>query len=197
MIIKKKMPSITTFITQRIEFWIIYSPCVLDWLWLRSKLLSLIQMSLLYVAGSREVSWLEEVLLVQAHKQPIVFSSHHFVTVTPERLDSRHIRSFQKWHFAQEILTSWCMNGVLLLCFIWLCHVPCASNPILVAPPSASASHDKCVVVWNDHFPLFNRLYGEITSASNEFGMFPCHKDTPCSISKNCYIKNITYWSLR
>lgn len=41
--------------------------------WLSAKLLSVIQLCLLYAGRSREVSRLEEVLLVQAHKQPIVF----------------------------------------------------------------------------------------------------------------------------
>lgn len=50
-----------------------YVAC-LTWPWLRLKLVSVIQLPLLYVAGSREVSRLEEVLLVQAHKQLIVFA---------------------------------------------------------------------------------------------------------------------------
>lgn len=41
--------------------------------WLLSKLVPVIQLSLLYAGRSREVSRLEEVLLVQAHKQLIVF----------------------------------------------------------------------------------------------------------------------------
>lgn len=71
-----------------------YVAC-LTWPWLRSNLLSVIQLSRPYVGGSGEVSQLEEVSPVQAHKRPIVFCPHHFSTSTPERRDSCHILSLQ------------------------------------------------------------------------------------------------------
>lgn len=151
---------------------------------LRSELVRVSRLSLPLLCDSRKVSCLEEVLLVQAHKRPIVpaliTSRHpHPDTLTADMPAASRSEASGQVTLLKHMLMyeSRILSGI----FVLRDPLTCLSVKSYSFSASMWLRFTWHVCRWLKHlFP--QRKLGESASLSDSFGTFPGLDDTPCQI---------------